>query len=372
VIHTLSLSHFRNYAAASLQAAGESIILSGPNGAGKTNILEAISLLSPGRGLRRAKLPLLRHAAHPGKPWAVAAFCDGLQGEVQLGIGHDQRAESEKRLVKIDGKAATSQTALAEHLAMIWLTPQMDGLFLDTPGTRRRFLDRLVYAFDPAHLTRVNAYELAMRERNRLLSEPRPDAIWLSALETRMSEHGMALSIARLQFNDQLQQSMQHITDAFPKARLQLSGGIETWLNEGMHAADTEEAFREQLARNRMSDARAARTTSGPHTSDWDVFHTGKNMPAAACSTGEQKALLLSILLSQATTRKQLKGRAPLLLLDEVVAHLDASRRAALSLAIQQLDTQVWLTGTDSADFSDFSSFCQHYRVEDGALTPAG
>ncbi len=331
------------------------MILTGANGAGKTNILEAISLLSPGRGLRRAKLPALRHAAHLSQPWAIAAFCYGLQDEVQLGVGHDQRAESEKRLVKIDGKAAKSQAELAQHLAMLWLTPQMDGLFLDTPGTRRRFLDRLVYAFDPAHLTRVTAYEKAMRDRNKLLEESQPDSRWLSTLEAQMAEHGLALSLARTNFVAQLQTSMLHITDAFPQADMQL---------EHPSAPD----LAEQLRAARSRDSRAGRATLGPHTQDWLVTHRAKAMPAAACSTGEQKALLLAILLAQAITRKTIKGRAPILLLDEVVAHLDAHRRAALSEAIQQLDTQVWLTGTDEADFSAFTSFCHAYRVDEGAV----
>lgn len=369
-VHQLSLHHFRNYASVTLEAGGRSVILTGPNGAGKTNLLEALSLLVPGRGMRKCRLSAL--SARPGDAgWVVAAQVEGFDGRVQIGTALDEQAGGEKRLVRLDGFPAKSQTVLAEHLAISWQTPQMDGLFLDSQGARRRFLDRLVYQSDTAHLSRVARYEHAMRERNKLLAQPTvADAAWLSALEETMAQHAVAIAVARAALLDRLNRVLAQQEGAFPKALLRLDGELEQLL-ERQSASEAELSLARLLAENRPRDRAAGRTLSGAHRSELIVLHDAKQMEAAYCSTGEQKALLLSILLAHALVRKQWRGQAPLLLLDEVVAHLDQTRRAALAEALEALQTQVWLTGTDAADFRAFQHMARHFSVHNGALQPS-
>lgn len=366
-IHSLSLHHFRNYTEATLHSDCRCIILSGPNGAGKTNILEALSLLTPGRGLRKSKLVDLRCQSQP-QPWVVAADCIGFQGKVHIGTALEVEGESEKRLIKIDGEKVRGQTALSAHLSLIWQTPQMDGLFLASDGERRRFLDRLVYQFDAAHSARVNAYDYATRERNRLLATRQTDDGWLRAHEQQMAEKGVAITLARLELIARLNASITEDISAFPQAHLELKGPMEQMLLDGQAAVDVETKWAQKLTSLRLADQSAGRATWGCHRSGLFVTHQVKQMEAAYCSTGEQKALLLSILLAHARARKHWLGAAPILLLDEVVAHLDEQRRAALAEALNALETQAWLTGTDGADFSAFLADAARFEIAAGRI----
>ena len=381
----LLVTQFRCYDQAELLLEAAPVVLTGPNGAGKTNLLEAISFLSPGRGLRRARLSEIdrrlpgRDAMQAGaNPWAVAATVMTPDGPRDLGSGRDSASESgadgnagrERRLVKIDGAPARGQQALAALLSVVWLTPQMDGLFREGAGGRRRFLDRLVYGFDPEHSARCNAYEHALRERARLLKSGRGDAAWLASLEESMATRGVAIAAARLDMVERLQQACDGAEGPFPKAGLGLAGAVEDWLRAGPALA-AEDRLREGLAARRRQDADAGGAGLGPHRSDLLATHKAKGVTAELCSTGEQKALLIAILLAHARLLTLQRGAAPLLLLDEVAAHLDAARRAALYEEIHSLGAQAWLTGTDAADFEGLQGRAQFFCINDGAIRPA-
>ncbi len=375
----LLVTRFRSYAQAELRLAAAPVVLTGPNGAGKTNILEAISFLTPGRGLRRARLSEIDRRL-PGAPaaetapWAVAATVMTPQGPRDLGSGRDPAqdgaAARERRLVRVDGTAARGQQALAEVLAVVWLTPQMDGLFREGAGGRRRFLDRLVYGFDPEHSARCNAYEHALRERARLLKSGRGDAAWLVSLEESMATRGVAIAAARLDMVERLQQACDGAEGPFPKVVLGLDGAVEDWLRDGPALA-AEDRLREGLAASRRQDAEAGGAGLGPHRSDLTAVHQAKGVAAELCSTGEQKALLIAILMAHARLLTLERGAAPLLLLDEVAAHLDSARRAALYEEILGLGVQAWLTGTDAADFAGLVERAQFFAVNDGTIRPA-
>lgn len=338
MIGRLTLSDFRNHADALIVPDHAFILLTGDNGAGKTNILEAVSLLAPGRGLRGAALSAMARQDGPGG-FGIAAEVDG----VVLGTGVTAAAP-ERRQVRIGGVASTAN-ALSDHLAILWLTPAMDRLFLDSPGGRRRFLDRLTLALYPAHAGHSTRYDAAMRARNRLLNDPaRADPAWLTALEAQMGEHGEALAHARADMIARLNQVLALQPDV-PFARPHMV----------IEAENDAEPLLAKLARERRRDAAAGRTLSGPHRQDLSVFHVAKGQPAALCSTGEQKALLLSILLAHAALVTTVRGRPPVLLLDEVAAHLDPSRRAALFDRLRQTGGQVWMTGTESSLFNDLT-----------------
>lgn len=366
----LTLTQFRCYAHARLEADARPVVLTGPNGAGKTNLLEAISFLAPGRGLRRARLSEVERLQAPaGSAWAVAAELDTPAGPVTIGTGRDTgEAGTERRLVRIDGRPVRSQVALAEHVAMVWLTPQMDRLFLEGASGRRRFLDRLVFGFDPAHAGRLSRYEQALRERARLLREGRNDAAWLAALEDGMATSGVAVAAARREVVARLSRACRHTVGPFPQADLAVVGTLESWLAD-RPALEAEEGFRRQLAASRRQDAETGGAALGPHRSDLAVRHVAKDMPAALCSTGEQKALLIAIVLANARLMAAERGTPPLLLLDEVVAHLDAHRRSALFAEVLALGAQTWLTGTDEALFADLGGQARFYRVADAVLT---
>ena len=365
---SLSLHAFRNYASARLEVSAKPVVLTGRNGAGKTNILEAISLLSPGRGLRRAKLAELDRLGE-GLYWAVAAHISGMQGHAQIGTGRDaDSVEADKRIIKIDGKISKGQAELARHLSMIWLTPQMEQLFQEGASAGRKFLDRLVYSFDAEHASRMNEYEFAMRERNKLLSQYRPDESWLDALEQTMAEVGAAIAQARLSTVEHINLSIQRSELSFPKAHLGMGGMVENWLATGVPAVQAEEAFRAALKQGRREDAGAGRTLGGVHRSELEVIHIIKQMPAQQCSTGEQKALLLSVVLAQARSCAHWRGTVPVILLDEVVAHLDATRRLELFEEICQIGAQTWMTGTDAALFAGLEEIGQYFQVENGTI----
>jgi DNA replication and repair protein RecF len=362
----LTLTHFRNYHSARIEADARPVVLIGPNGAGKTNILEAISLLTPGRGLRRAALSDMDNI-EDHETWAVAAEIVGSQGQLLIGTGRDVKnsEDSDKRIVKIDGKTSRGQAGLAKIFAALWLTPQMDNLFIEGGTARRKFLDRLVYSFDPEHASRVNAYELAMRERNRLLSEGRGDAAWLAALEQKMAEQGVAITVARTHGAEGLSRAVQLSRHSFPQARLSLSGTVEMMLAEGS-ALTAEEKFREALAANRAQDAAAGRALIGAHRSQVEVMHMEKNMPAERCSTGEQKALLVSIILAQARAGAAWHGSVPVLLLDEVATHLDPIRRGELYAELAEIGAQTWITGTDAEIFKGLEA--KLFRIKNGEI----
>jgi DNA replication and repair protein RecF len=378
----LVLTDFRNYLRASLRLATDPVVLTGPNGAGKTNLLEAVSLLAPGRGLRRARLgDIERRAAEHGDPanlpnqgWAVAAELAVGRGSVRIGTGRDG-ADGERRNVRVDGEPVRSQALLGERLGIVWLTPAMDRLFLEAPGGRRRFLDRLVLVLDPAHAARVGAYEQALRERSQLLragysTDRPPDPAWLAAVEAVMAAQGVAVTAARRDAAERLDRACAAADGPFPRARLALRGAIEDWLDE-MPALAAEAKFADALAAARSGDAAAGGAALGPHRSDLSVSLADSGVAAVHASTGEQKALLISILLAHAGLRRSLRGEPPLLLLDEVTAHLDARRREALFEAIDRLDGQAWLTGTDAALFAPLRGRAQFFAVDHGTLTAA-
>ena len=365
-ISSLKLHHFRCYEQAALQDLQSGlVVLFGRNGAGKTNVLEALSLLSPGRGLRAAKAMEIQ-ARNAGTPWAVAASVDTGPVTVQIGTGLE--AHTEKRRVRINGENAKSQNALADYLACVWLTPQMDRLFIESARERRKFLDRLVFAFDPGHAGRVTRYENAMGQRSKLLKDQRNEPSWINGLEAQMAETGVAIAAARLDFV----QRLQAVCDAshgehFPVAKLRAGGTLEELL-QSAPALEVEEMFRYQLSESRGVDMLTGGAASGPHKSDLFVVYADKNMPADQCSTGEQKALLIGIVLAHARLIAAERGAPPLLLLDEVAAHLDEGRRAALYDLLIELGGQVWLTGTERALFSAIEGRAQFFEVEDAHI----
>lgn len=371
----LVLTDFRNYRSARLELGPAPVVLSGPNGAGKTNLLEAMSFLSPGRGLRNARLSDIDRRNGPEQPvglgWAVAAVVATRRGAVRIGTGRDATA-GERRAIRIDGEPVRGQAALGERLGVLWLTPQMDRLFIEGPEGRRRLMDRLVLGLDPAHASRVARYEQALRERSRLLRAAaqggRNDPAWLAALEETMAAEGVAVAAARRDAIERLDRVCAAAEGAFPRARLSLVGTVEAWL-DAMPALAAEERFRAVLAESRAGDALSGGAAAGPHRSDLAVVHAEKGIAAEAASTGEQKALLIAILLAQAQLQRAVRGEPPLLLLDEVAAHLDSPRRAALFEIVAGLDSQAWITGTDAALFAPLRGAARFLSVDDGELT---
>ena len=366
----LALTDFRNYRTARLDLAAGPVVLTGPNGAGKTNLLEAVSVLSPGRGLRNARLADFdrRHAeGEVDIRWAVAATIETRRGPVRIGTGRDP-AGGERRVVRIDGDNARGQAALGEVIGVTWLTPQMDRLFIEGPSARRRFLDRLVLGLDPAHAARVSSHEHAMRERARLLRDGPNDPAWLDAIEETMAAQGVAVAAARRDAVERLDDACTAAEGPFPHARLSLQGAVEAWLDE-LPALAAEDRLRAALKEGRAADAMSGGATVGPHRSDLAVTHAEKGIPAETVSTGEQKALLISIVLAHAKLQRQTRGEPPLLLLDEVAAHLDTARRDALFATLLDLEGQVWLTGTDAAIFASLRQAARFLSVSDGALS---
>lgn len=366
----LTVTGFRCYESARIELDSRPVALTGPNGAGKTNLLEAVSLLAPGRGIRRARLSEMDRQGGPGG-WGVAATVMTPGGPIEIGTGRE--ADGERRVVRINGDAARSQTSLSEHVSAVWLTPEMDRLFREGVSARRRFLDRLVYGFDPAHAGRVSAYEQAMRERGRLLRDGCGDDAWLGALEETMAERGIAIAVARQDMVRRLSQVLAQANGPFPGVALAVSGTIEGWLAEGA-ALDAEDRFRAALKSSRRADGESGVVAVGPHRSDLEARHLAKDMPAALCSTGEQKAMLIAIVLAEARLQAAERGVAPLLLLDEVAAHLDGARREALFDELCDLASQAWMSGTDAALFAALGTRAQHVAVVEATLShmPSG
>ncbi|RUV09923.1 DNA replication/repair protein RecF [Mesorhizobium sp. M7A.T.Ca.TU.009.01.3.1] len=371
-ISKLTLTNFRNYAALTIDLAPGAVVFSGDNGAGKTNLLEAISLLTPGRGLRRAPyVDVAREGGDGG--FALHARLDGPDGQIEIGTGisgGDTAGEGGRR-VRINGASARSAEDMLEWLRVVWLTPAMDALFTGPAADRRRFLDRLVLAIDPGHGQRAIDYEKAMRGRNRLLTENSRDDRWFDAIETQMAETGVAIAAARAEMVRLLATMIDRLPDTgpFPRADIGLSGDLEAEI-AAAPAVDVEERFRRTLAEGRERDRAAGRTLDGPHRSDLVVRHRPKAMPAELCSTGEQKALLIGVVLSHARLTGEMSGMTPILLLDETAAHLDSGRRAALFSILEELNCQAFMTGTDAALFSSLQGRAQFLTVDHGTVGP--
>jgi DNA replication and repair protein RecF len=371
-ISKLTLTNFRNYAALSIDFSPGSVVFSGDNGAGKTNLLEAISLLTPGRGLRRAPYADVAREGGDGG-FALHARLDGPEGQVEIGTGitGGEAAGEGGRKVRINGAPARSADAMLEWLRVVWLTPAMDGLFPGPAADRRRFLDRLVLAIDPGHGQRALDYEKAMRGRNRLLTEGSRDSAWFDAIEMQMAETGVAIAAARAELVRLLAAMIDRLPSSgpFPQADISLFGDLESDVATSP-AVDVEERYRAALAEGRERDRAAGRTLDGPHRSDLLVRHRPKAMPAELCSTGEQKALLVGIVLSHARLTGEMSGMTPILLLDEIAAHLDAGRRAALFSILEELNCQAFMTGTDASLFSSLRGRAQFLTVDHGTVGP--
>jgi DNA replication and repair protein RecF len=366
----LSLTNFRTYHAASLDCAGRSVVLVGPNGAGKTNLIDAVSFLMPGRGLRRATLEEVAFYEGNGA-WAVSAEVEGALGLATLGTGIEPPSGDEntnKRKYRIDREPVSSAAAFLDHLRVIWLTPAMDGLFSGPASDRRYFLDKLVSAVDAQHRGRVSALERSLRSRNRLLEERNPDAHWLDAVERETAELAVAVAALRAETIQRLQGVLRADMDsAFPFAGVALEGWMEQRVPDHP-ATEIEDRYRAILRDNRARDAAAGRTLDGPHLTDLAVVYGPKGIAAAQASTGEQKALLIRLILAHARLLADMTGFAPVLLLDEVVAHLDPSRRAALFDALAAIGSQVFMTGADPAAFADVAGRASVFAVSSGKV----
>ncbi len=393
-VHRLVLTDFRNHAASRMEIGVKAplVALTGPNGAGKTNVLEALSLLAPGRGLRRA--PFADMARHDGAGgWAVALQIDGMEGPASIGMAWRPAADGGKggdvsaasgtvpangpteasREIRIDGRPMRGPAALARHVRVAWLTPAMDRLFTGPASDRRRFFDRMAAALNPDHATQAALLERLLRQRNRLLESESADPRWLDALEAQLSAAAVAVAAGRLALLAALEAAMKVVKSGdfpFPSAHLRLEGWIEERLLDEPAVA-VEDAYRAHLSAMRRRDAAAGRTLDGVHRTDVLATHAEKGQPARLCSTGEQKALLLALVLAHAAAvRDACGGAPPLLLLDEVAAHLDAERRRRLLAALVRLGSQVWMTGTDAALFAEAGEEVAHFHVEDGRITP--
>ncbi len=371
-IRRLTLTNFRSYHAAQIDLRDGLVVLVGANGAGKTNLLEAISFFAPGRGLRRATLDEVAFAEGDGA-WAVSAEVEGALGLATLGTGIAAPAADNvalSRICRIDREPVSSVAAFSDHLRLVWLVPAMDALFNGPASERRRFLDRLVLAVDAQHSSRVSALERSLRSRNRLLEDARADPHWLDAVEHETAELAVAVAALRAETVGRLQSALAARSDPaapFPAARISLDGWMEQ-LVPSRPAVEIEDRYRTVLKENRARDAAAGRTLDGPHLTDLAVIHAGKGIAAAEASTGEQKALLIGLVLAHAGLLTEMSGFQPVLLLDEVVAHLDPLRRSALYAELEKLGAQAWLTGADPAAFAEIENRAAHYQVAGGRI----
>lgn len=364
----IRLRNFRSYTEACLNGLASSfVVLTGENGAGKTNILEAVSLLSPGKGMRNADLGDFQNKKNTDPVWAISANINTQYGEIRAGTGRDPYKE--KRVVHIQGEVAKNQAQLAEYFTCLWITPQMDRLFIEAASSRRKFLDRMVFNFDTGHAGRVTRYENAMAQRSRLLKEGKVEPVWLDALEIQMAEAGVAVAAARALFVERLQSVCLTRENAeFPIAKLALMGRLETEI-QNKSALLIEDEFRALLKKSRDEDSVYGGAAQGPHKTDFQVTYQSKNMPAAQCSTGEQKALLIGLVLAHADLIRMERGAPPILLLDEVAAHLDPHRREVLYDLLSHIGGQVWMTGTDSYLFEKMVGNPSFFDVQNGMIS---
>ena len=381
----LKLDHFRNYQQADLAIHAGQLVILGDNGAGKTNLLEAVSLLSPGRGMRRAKGQSLAYSAikhdglsqnlgQPDRPdlnllasvrvpdeqanWAVAAILETMDSSLNIGTGVVQTAKQGNRIMRLEG-VTVSQADIGAHLAVSWLTPQMNGIFLDSPVARRRFLDRLVIAFDPAHIGRMSRYEKAFRQRSFLLGEQRRDDSWFSALESVLAETAVAVTAARQSLIKALNDEAAKGWFGFPGVKLLLAGEVEGWLSQ-MPALEVEDQF---MLAARMARLNGDLTMPGPHVSEFQALHLSSQTLANHSSTGQQKAMLIAVILAHARLQDRRLGRVPIMLFDDVAAHLDAKKRAALFEAVRSLGGQCWFSGTDGEQFNELTKTAQFVKI---------
>lgn len=363
----LYLINFRNYADLRLQLDGRPVILTGVNGAGKTNILEAVSLLAPGRGLRGAKMGDFALAGPTQLPWSVVTDIQTPHTTHRIGTGSDPGARG-KRLIQIDGKPA-GQTDLAEYATIAWVTPAMDRLFVESRSERRRFLDRLVYALHPNHLQQIQILEKAQRERIRLLKFGRIDTAWIGTLEQQMAEASVAISGYRADYIDRLNSHIEAFSTDFPKLRIALKSSVyKDIAKDGKESATA--YLQERLLAARERDRLVGNTGEGAGRDDFGAFHLGKGRDAADCSTGEQKMTVLAIILAHSRLLREERGKSPILLLDELAAHLDVKHRAALAAVLSDLGVQAWLSGADAGLFQDWQKQAQFLRVEKGQIFP--
>lgn len=364
----MNLTQFRSYGSMTLDCESRPVVLTGENGAGKTNLLEALSFFAPGRGLRSCKLSqVCRTEGELQSPaWYAAIKLEMEGGLISLGTGYeaDLHRRSEKRLIKINGEMAKAQSALTDFMSVQWLTPQMDGLFQEGASERRKFLDRLIYTFDPQHSRRIYRYDHALRERSRLLKQGMRDPHWLKALEETMAGEGVAIAYARQEAVDLLEEASGWAIGIFPQASLRLIGAIDQWIQEGISALEVEDRLRISLEQSRSEDAEQGSAKEGPHRTDMVATYKDKGRLASSCSTGEQKAMLLSLIMASIRVQTLHQKGVPLVLLDEVVAHLDEGRREALYEEIKNLQMQVWMTGTDCSMFAPLKDAAQYFMVE--------
>jgi len=370
----LALTNFRSYASVEVRTSGRCVILAGPNGAGKTNLLDAISLLAPGRGLRGATLAehTRKGPSIVGNPlWAVSATLRRETFDHEIGTGLSAGATGATRQLRLNGASPPSSADLSELMPMVWLTPAMDRLFIEGASGRRRFLDRLTLGFDVGHGQRSLRYEQAMRERARLLKFGPRDPAWLDGLERHIAENGIAVAESRAKAVEHLNEALRErrMIGSFPSAQLAIRGEIDDLIGQFQDGDQSALAIQTRLKADRPRDAEAGRTGFGPHLSDLEVRHTEKRADARECSTGEQKALLVSIVLAHARRLSHIsQGLAPILLLDEIVAHLDAMRRAALFDEILSLGAQAWMTGTEFQMFSPLGGKADLFEVVDSQV----
>ena len=361
-VGTLSLENFRCYENLSIEVDARPVVLTGENGAGKTNILEALSFLSSGRGLRSSKLSQVSNLKNIEKGWTVFSKVHTKEGVQNIGTGLTKES-GERRLIKVN-QTPMSQSELSKLLTIFWVTPQIDQLLNESMSSRRRFFDKLVSSFFPEHSQHLYRYEYAFRERSRLLKEGGIDPSWLSILEQKMAQESMALNSLRQLFLSEINPLAQAAVSGFPKTKIELEGGVESLCSD-MPALTVEEKIQDILKENRGEDARFGGSQIGAHQTQVQFIHLDQKIVSEFCSTGEQKALLLSLVLANCRLHKERKEKTPLLLLDEVVAHLDKRRRQSLCEEILSLGTQCWMTGTEESSFLPFGGNVQHFCVRD-------